>query len=104
MDNKDWSCSREKLQETARCIVSVLENCAFDDVTDSSGYYVIREFDDDADRAVDVCKSIDGGTPHYVIYCSYEDDDHDYLYTDDLSVEQLARKLAEFYHAPVTAQ
>ena len=89
----------KNLKETAQCIVEVLNNCGFDDVTDSSGYYIIKEFENGTDRAVDVYKSDIDGNPHYVIYCSYEDEDFDYKYTDDLSVEQLVSKLEEFYMA-----
>lgn len=89
----------EKLKLIARCIAEILDGCGFDDVTDSSGYYIIKEIDDETDRAVDVYKSTDDGNPHYVIYCSYEDEDFDYKYTDDLSVEQLENKLEEFYMA-----
>lgn len=87
----------KKLRVIAECIVEALEYCGFNNITDSSGYYIIREFADGTDRAVDVHKSTDGGNPHYVIYCSYEDEDFDYMYTDDLSVEQLESKLREFY-------
>jgi hypothetical protein len=89
----------KNLKEIAQCIVEVLNNCGFDDVTDSSGYYIIKEFENGTDRAVDVYKSSNGGNFHYVIYCSYEDEDFDYKYTDDLSVEQLVSKLEEFYMA-----
>ena len=88
----------EKLRVIAECIVGALKYCDFDDVTDSSGYYIIKEFTDGTDRAVDVYKSTNDGNPHYVIYCSYEDEDFDYKYTDDLSVEQLERALEEFYN------
>jgi hypothetical protein len=87
----------KKLKEIAECIVGALEDCGFNDVTDSSGYIVIKEFSDGTDRAVDVYKSNEDGNPHYVIYCSYEDEDFDYRYTDDLSVEQLENQLKEFY-------
>jgi hypothetical protein len=87
----------EKMREIAECIVGALKDCSFNDITDSSGYYVIKEFADGTDRAVDVCKSTLGGNPHYVIYCSYEDEVFDYRYTDDLSVEQLENQLKEFY-------
>lgn len=89
----------EHLKDIARYIAENLEYCAFDDVTDSSGYYVIKEFADGTDRAVDVYKSSNGGNLHYVIYCSYEEEDFDYMYTDDLSVKQLENKLREFYTA-----
>lgn len=87
----------ENIKDIAQYIAEDLEHCGFDDVTDSSGYYIIKEFADGTDRAVDVYKSTDGGNPHYVIYCSYEDEYFDYKYTDDLSVEQLVNKLEEFY-------
>lgn len=89
----------ENLKNIARYIAEDLERCGFDDVTDSSGYYVIKEFADGTDRAVDVYKSTVNGNPHYVIYCSYEDEDFEYAYTDDLSVEQLESKLKELYTA-----
>lgn len=85
------------LKVIAQCIVDRLKDCRFDDITDSSGYIVIKEFDDGTDRAVDVHKSMWDGKPHYTIYCSYEDEDFDYKYTDDLSIEQLASKLEEVY-------
>lgn len=87
------------LKDIARYIVEDLMNCGFNDVTDSSGYYIIKEFADGTDRAVDVYKSSNDGNFHYIIYCSYEDGDYDYMYTDDLSVEHLANKLEEFYNA-----
>ncbi len=88
----------KKLKLIAKCIAEILEDCGFDDVTDSSGYYIIKEFADGTDRAVDVYKSTVGGNPHYVIYCSYEDEGFDYRYTDNLSVEQLEEQLEEFYN------
>ena len=89
----------ENLKSIAKYIVEDLEYCRFNDFTDSSGYYIIREFENGTDRAVDVHKSTFDGKSHYVIYCSYEDEDFDYMYTDDLSVEQLENKLKEFYMA-----
>ena len=86
----------KNLKKIAQYIVADLMNCSFDDITDSSGYYIVKEFADGTDRAVDVHKSSDGGNLHYVIYCSYEDGDFDYKYTDDLSTEQLTSKLEEF--------
>lgn len=85
------------LKDTAQCISEVLSDCRFDDVTDSSGYYVVKEFDDGTNRAVDVYKANNDGNPHYVVYCSYEDEDFDYKYTETLSVEELTRVLEEFY-------
>lgn len=85
------------IKDTAQVIVDVLESCGFDNITDSSGYYIIKEFEDGTDRAVDVYKSTGEGTeaPHYVIYISYEDDNSDWEYTDGLSVEELEKKLEE---------
>ena len=40
-------------------------------------------------------KSTKDKIPHYVIYCSYEDDNFDYKYTNDLSLEELTRVLKE---------
>lgn len=91
------SIEMENLKSIARYIVEDLIRCGFDDITDSTGYYIVKEFDDGTDRAVDVYKSSDGGNSHYVITCSYEDGDYDYMFTDDLSVEQLENKLKEFY-------
>lgn len=87
----------ENIKYIAQYIAEDLKRCGFDDVTDNSGYYVIKEFDDGTYRTVDVYKASDNGSLHYVIYCSYEDDDFDYVYTDDLSVEQLEDKLRELY-------
>lgn len=89
----------ENIKDIARYIAEDLECCGFNDITDSSGYYIIKEFADGTDRAVYVYKSNNWGYSHYVIYCSYEDENYDYMYTDDLSVEQLASKLEEFYMA-----
>lgn len=89
----------EYLKDIARYIVEDLKNCKFDDITDSSGYYIIKEFADGTDRAVDVHKSTYDGRPHYAIYCSYEDEDFDWKYTDGLSIDQLLSKLEEFYEA-----
>lgn len=88
-----------KLRTIAECIVGALNHCGFNDITDSSGCHIIKEFPDGTDRAVDVYKSNEDGNPHYVVYCSYEDEDSDFMYTDDLSVEQLESKLEEFYTA-----
>ena len=86
------------IKEIAQCIVENLEDCGFDDILDSSGYYVIKKKEDGTDRAVDVHKSTDGGNPHYVIYCSFEEnDDREGIWesTNDLSVENLIEKLNE---------
>ena len=85
------------IKETAQVIIEILESCGFDNITDSSGYYVIKEFKDGTDRAVDIYKSTGDGTepPHYAIYISYEDDNSDWEYTHGLSVEELKKKLEE---------
>lgn len=85
------------LTEVARAIVETLESRGFNDCTNSSGYYVIKDLGDDLERCVDVYKSNDDGAErdHYVVYCSYEDEEHDYRYTDDLSVESLEQVLRE---------
>ena len=87
----------KNLKNIAQYIAEDLEHCGFDDVTDSSGYYAIKKFADGTERVVDVYKSTYDGNPHYVIYCSYEDECFDYTYTDDLSVEQLESNLIELY-------
>lgn len=85
------------IKATAQEIVDILESCEFDDITDSSGYYVIREFEDGTERCVDVSKSTGDGTenPHYTIYVAYEDEDFDWVYTNSLSVDELEEKLEE---------
>ena len=85
------------IKATAQGIVDILESCEFDDITDSSGYYVIREFEDGTERCVDVSKSTGDGTenPHYTIYVSYEDEDSDWVYTKSLSIDELEEKLEE---------
>lgn len=85
------------IKDTAQEIVDILESCGFDDVTDSSGYYVIKEFEDGTERCVDVSKSTGDGSenPHYTIYVSYEDEDFDWVYTNSLSVDELEEKLDE---------
>lgn len=88
---------RLELKHIAECIYETLKDCGFDDPTDSSGYYTIKEFIDKPDRVVDVYKSNFDGIPHYSVYCSYEDEQFIYRYTEDLSVESLLRALQEFY-------
>ena len=86
------------LAQTAQAIVEVLENCGFNDCTDASGYYTIKDLGDDLERCVDVYKSNANGeeNAHYVVYCSYEDETSDYAYTEDLSAESLEKVLQEF--------
>ena len=83
------------IESTAKAIYDRLQYCDFDDITDSSGYFLIKQFEDGTDRAVDVYKSTNDGEPHYVIYISYEDDDFNYKHTKDLSLEELIRVLKE---------
>lgn len=97
--NKEYlKADKDKLKEIATNIVHILENCGFDNVMDGSGYYTIKEFENGTDRAIDVYKSMDGLNPHYVVYCSYENEQSDYKYTDDLSVEGLLEKIEEVYN------
>ena len=87
---------RLELKHIAECICEELKTCGFDDPTDSSGYYTIKEFIDKPDRVVDVYKSNFDGIPHYSVYCSYEDEQFIYRYTEDLSVESLLIKLYSY--------
>ena len=84
------------LTQTAQAIVEDLEKSGFNDCTDSSGYYVIKYLDG-VERSVDVYKSNADGeeNDHYVVYCSYEDEQSDYVYTENLSVESLEKVLRE---------
>ncbi len=88
---------KANIAETAKSIVTLLENCGFNDCTDSSGYFLLEKYEDDTDISIDVYKSDGEGSenPHYVIYCSYEDDSTDFKYTKDLSVESLIEALKE---------
>lgn len=91
----DENLSPINIEATAQSIYDRLQYCGFNNITDSSGYFLIKQFEDEIDRAVDVYKSTDDGEPHYVIYISYEDDNFDYKYTKDLSLEELTRVLKE---------
>lgn len=88
---------KNDIEKIAEDIVMELRHRGFDDITDSSGYFIIREFSDGAERCVDVHRSTNDGNPHYVVYCSYEDESFDYKYTDDLTVEALIKVLKEVY-------
>jgi hypothetical protein len=81
----------------ANDIVMELNDCEFDDITDSSGFFTIKKCSDGAERCVDVYKSTNDEKPHYVVYCLYEDDEYDYKYTDALTVDALIKVLKEFY-------
>ena len=110
-DNEDlWECAKcgyeddgskfelvNSLDSIANDIVMELEHRGFDNITDSSGCFTLREFSDGLERCVDVYKSTNDGKPHYVVYCSYEDESFDYKYTDDLTVEALEEVLTEVY-------
>lgn len=91
----------KNMEELSKDIVAELESCGFDDITDSSGCFIIREFSDGSERFVEVYKSTNDGKPHYVVYCSYEDESFDYKYTDDLTVEALEKVLEEVYESEV---
>lgn len=91
----DETPSPISIEATAQSIYDRLQYCGFNDITDSSGYFLIKQFEDGVDRAIDVYKSTNDGEPHYVIYCSYEDDNSDYKFTKDLSLEELTRVLKE---------
>lgn len=95
--SKKW-CEYDEpisIDATAKSIYDRLQYCGFNDITDSSGYFLIKQFEDGTDRAVDVYKSTEDGEPHYVIYISYEDENFDYKYTNNLSLEELTRVLKE---------
>ena len=83
------------IEATAKSIYDRLQYCGYDDVADSSGYFLVKQFENGRDRSVDVYKSTNDGEPHYIIYCSYEDDNSDYKCTKDLSLEELIRALKE---------
>ena len=82
---------------TAAEIAERLSTAGTDDITVSSGHFVIMQFEDGGERTVDVHKSTGDGAqkPHYVVYCLFEDDDHDFYYTEDLSIEGLHKTLKE---------
>lgn len=88
--------------ENIRCLAQrisdyLLKYCIFNDVTSSSGCFVIKEFPNGTERTVDVYKSTNGGYPHYVVYCLYEDENIDFGYSEDLTVDSLVKVLKEFY-------
>lgn len=83
------------LRETAECIVNALKNSGFNNIQDSSGYYIIKEFDDNTNITVDVSKWNENGKEYYCVYCSYENEDGDWKTTDNLSIESLLEVLQE---------
>ena len=105
LDYKAIGWREEKISDTLKIdlfvtateIAELLSDAGVDDITDSSGYFVIKQLEDKKERTVDVYKSTGDGTqrPHYTIYCSFEDDNHAFYYTKDLSIEELHRVLKE---------
>lgn len=84
------------LKDTAKEIVEVLKNSQFNNITDSSGYYIVKENEvKDIARCVDVSKRQEDGKEFYVIYVSYEDEQSEWENTEDLSYESLLDKLTE---------
>ena len=49
------------IESTAKEIYDRLQYCEFNDITDSSGYFFIKQFEDGIDRAVDVYKFTEEG-------------------------------------------
>lgn len=93
-DVKEEIVEEIDLSVTANVIVETLKPLGFNDVTDSSGYYVVKRFEDGSECCVDVYKS-NLEYDHYVVYCSCDDDTSYYTYTNDLSVESLEKVLRE---------
>lgn len=81
----------------AEVIAKVLENREFDDVTSNSGYFLLKQLNDNCGLYVDVYKSTSDGEeePHYVIYCSDDNENTDYHYTKDLTVISLAKEFED---------
>lgn len=78
------------LLKIAQDIVEILKERNFDDCTDHSGYFTIKE---DKENEINVCvhKSAYCGVPaHYAIYVAYEEiGAAEWKYTEDLSVDSL---------------
>ena len=89
---------KDAMLQLAEDIVIELKESKFDDVDDSSGYFLIREFEDKTERGVDVYKSTRGEIPHYIIKIMYEDDTSDFKFTKDLSTKALKNMLEEIYN------
>ncbi len=91
----------EYLMDIAVEIADVLDDCEFDDITDHSGYYTIKEFDEEypEDRVVCVNKMSDDGQLYYSVYCVFEDETADWHHTNSLSVDELFDILKEFYYS-----
>lgn len=89
----------QSIKDIAKDIYEVLKHRGFGSSLDSSGCFAVRTFEDGTERLVDVYKS-SCKEPHYVIWCHYEDEDIDFVNTDDLSLESLTTALQEFYDVP----
>jgi hypothetical protein len=87
--------------DTAEEIVETLKLCGVDNVTDTSGYFVIKEFPDGSTRAVDAFKAGEDGNIYYVVYCSYEDGTSEWKQTQSLSIEELKEVIKEFYESEI---
>ena len=84
------------INKTAEIIIKILENCEINNVSDGSGYFIIKELSDGSNRAVDVIKAEEDGNPYYVVFCSYEDDGSEWKRTETLSLDELVAILQEF--------
>lgn len=87
----------KNIENIAKQIHEILKCCTFDNVSDSSGCFIIKKFKNGTERFVDVYKSTNDGNPHYVVYCRYEDEDFDYKYTNTISLQELENILEKFY-------
>lgn len=87
----------KNIKDISKQIYEILKTCEFDNASDSSGCFIIKKFKNGTERFVDVYKSTNGGTPHYVICCKYEDDDINYKYTNTISLQELENVLKSFY-------
>jgi hypothetical protein len=91
------------LREVAESIVGELKNAGYNNVQDSSGYYTIKELEDcDFNRVVDLSKTKEDGREYYAVFCSYENEDSDWKFTNDLSVDSLLEVLQEVYDSEPT--
>lgn len=89
----------QSIKDIAKDIYEDLKHRGFGSSLDSSGCFAVRTFEDGTERLVDVYKS-SCKEPHYVIWRHYEDEDSDFVNTDDLSLESLTAALQEFYDVP----
>lgn len=87
--------------DTAEEIVETLKLYGVDDVTASSGYFLIKEFPDGSTRTVDAFKAEEDGNIYYVVCCKYEDDTSEWKQTQSLSIEELKEVIKEFYESEV---